>query len=468
MRDTDLAWTTKIVAVTGGPVAGPTDLRDRTVALGSRDSGHAAILPVQFLAQQGLVGTLMGWNRLMRRKRSLDPYADRGHGDVSATNLRLDRPGAAGGACAVDHRRTTCQCRLGRDLFLVDCVCRLIGQLGSGGFIIRHGAIRMSQIALLFTGAGLAVAVLGGAVGFVLSALIGNGVVSVATPASSQLLGRWSVMRYAPFAFSIAQCAIPAGILLTGYLGPLTAQSFGWRDTMLASAALCWAVALMLQPLRGRLDTESSARHPIRLSDLRTTITAVLAVRELRSLSFACFAFNGTQAVFVAYFVTYMTSQGHPLVAAGSLYSTVIAVALPGRILWAWVGGFYVAPHLVLGGLAFGMAVSIGLIGAFTPHWPLLAIGAATMVVSATALSWHGIMLSEAARLAPPGRVGAVTGGVLSFGQIGALSSPAVFSLLLGLSGGYSAGWVVCAVPAVLVGINMFRHGKPVQQRNAL
>jgi hypothetical protein len=237
---------------------------------------------------------------------------------------------------------------------------------------------------------------------------------------------------------------------------------------MLASAALCWAVALMLQPLRGRLDTESSARHPIRLSDLHTTITAVLAVRELRSLSFACFAFNGTQAVFVAYFVTYMTAQGHPLVAAGSLYSTVIAVAVPGRILWAWVGGFYVAPHLVLGGLAFGMAVSIGLVGAFTPHWPLLAIGAVTMVVSATALSWHGIMLSEAARLAPPGRVGAVTGGVLSFGQVGALSSPAVFSLLLGLSGGYSAGWVVCAVPAILVGVNMFRQGKPVQQSNAL
>src|ERR1700726_1946955 len=159
--------------------------------------------------------------------------------------------------------------------FSLTAFAGLIGQLGSGGFIIRHGAIRMSQIALLFTGAGLAVAVLGGAVGFVLSALIGNGVASVATPASSQLLGRWSVMRYAP----------------------------------------------------------------------------------------------------------------------------------------------------------------------------LLAIGAVTMVVSATALSWHGIMLSEAARLAPPGRVGAVTGGVLSFGQIGALSSPAVFSLLLGLSGGYSAGWDLRRTP---------------------
>ena len=352
--------------------------------------------------------------------------------------------------------------------FSLTAFAGLIGQLGSGGFIIRHGAIRMSQIALLFTGAGLAVAVLGGAVGFVLSALIGNGVAAVATPASSQLLGRWSVRRYAPFAFSIAQCAIPAGILLTGYLGPVTAQSFGWRDTMLASAALCWAVALMLQPLRGRLDTEPSPRHPIRLSDLRTTITAVLAVRELRSLSFACFAFNGTQAVFVAYFVTYMTAQGYPLVAAGSLYSTVIAVALPGRILWAWVGGFYVAPHFVLGGLAFGMAVSIGVFGAVTPHWPLLVTGAVAMVVSVTAMSWHGITLSEAARLAPPGRVGAVTGGVLSFGQIGALASPAVFSLLLSLTGDYSASWMVCAGPAGLVGINMLRQGKPVQQPDAL
>ena len=61
-----------------------------------------------------------------------------------------------------------------------------------------------------------------------------------------------------------------------------------------------------------------------------------------------------------------------------------------------------------------------------------------------------------------------MTGGVLSFGQIGALSSPAVFSLLLRLTAGYSAGWAVCAVPAVLIGINMLHRVKPVQQRNAL
>ena len=55
MRDTDLGWTTKLLALTGGSVRSLDDLRGKTVAFGSRDSGHAAILPEHFLAKHGLV-----------------------------------------------------------------------------------------------------------------------------------------------------------------------------------------------------------------------------------------------------------------------------------------------------------------------------------------------------------------------------------------------------------------------------
>ena len=171
---------------------------------------------------------------------------------------------------------------------------------------------------------------------------------------------------YAPFAFSVTQTAIPAGILLGGWLGPALAQSLGWRGTMLVSAGVCWFFVLLLQPLHGRLDTDAVPTHAIHLSDFRTTITGVLAVRELRALSFACFAFNGLQAVFIAYFVTYLTALGYDLVAAGALFSTVIAIAIPCRILWGWVGSFYVAPRFVMSWLAFGMAASVVLTGAFT------------------------------------------------------------------------------------------------------
>jgi len=54
MRDTDLGWQSVVIAPVGGVVKSIDDLKDRVVALGSRDSGHAAILPVYFLAQQGL------------------------------------------------------------------------------------------------------------------------------------------------------------------------------------------------------------------------------------------------------------------------------------------------------------------------------------------------------------------------------------------------------------------------------
>jgi ABC-type phosphate/phosphonate transport system substrate-binding protein len=84
MRDTDVGWMTKIVAVSGGPVAALADLRNRTLALGSRDSGHAAILPVHFLEHSGLVEG--------RDYQSLRFNSDVGkHGDTGASEVEVVR-----------------------------------------------------------------------------------------------------------------------------------------------------------------------------------------------------------------------------------------------------------------------------------------------------------------------------------------------------------------------------------------
>ena len=50
----------------------------------------------------------------------------------------------------------------------------LLGQMGCGSFIIRHGALRMSQVALVMLAAGMAIAAQGGMLGFALSAIIGG------------------------------------------------------------------------------------------------------------------------------------------------------------------------------------------------------------------------------------------------------------------------------------------------------
>ena len=334
----------------------------------------------------------------------------------------------------------------------------LVSQLGCGSFIVRLGAFRVSQIALVLLGAGTALAALGTPLPLILSAIIGGGGGAVSTPASSHLLSRVTSPRYLPLVFSIKQTAVPAGLLLAGLFGPPLTEWMGWRATILIAAAACIVLVLVLQPLRRIFDTDRVPTRSFRWSDFKSTLSLVLGTRRLRALSFACLAFNGVQAVMTAYFVIYLTTIGYTPVAAGFLFSVAVAVAVPGRILWGWIGSSYVFPRLMMTKLALGMAGSAVLLALCDASWPTLLVGLVACMLSATALSWHGILLAETARAAPEDMRGGVTGGVLSFGQVGALALPLIYSGFLEQTGSYGIGFIVCGVPALLVGIQLLRR----------
>jgi ABC-type phosphate/phosphonate transport system substrate-binding protein len=94
MRDTDLGWMTKIVAVAGGPITTLAGLKNRTLALGSRDSGHAAILPVHFLERQGMHE---GRDyRALRFDSDVGKHGDTGTSEVEVVRAVLDGRADAG------------------------------------------------------------------------------------------------------------------------------------------------------------------------------------------------------------------------------------------------------------------------------------------------------------------------------------------------------------------------------------
>jgi phosphonate transport system substrate-binding protein len=94
MRDTDLGWMTKIISVTGGPVATLADLKNRTLALGSQDSGHAAILPVHFLEQEGLREGID--YRSLRFNSDVGKHGDTGTSEVEVVRAVLEGRAHAG------------------------------------------------------------------------------------------------------------------------------------------------------------------------------------------------------------------------------------------------------------------------------------------------------------------------------------------------------------------------------------
>ena len=93
MRDLDAQFATLIVTRRGEAFGEVGDLAGKRLALGSRDSGHAAILPLHYLAEQGLDAA--SECELVRIDTDLGK-----HGDTGDSELRVIRAVAEGSADA--------------------------------------------------------------------------------------------------------------------------------------------------------------------------------------------------------------------------------------------------------------------------------------------------------------------------------------------------------------------------------
>lgn len=93
MRDVDADWATVIVTHRDEAFEDPHELAGRTLALGSRDSGHAAMLPLHYLREQGLDAERE--TTLLRFDTDLGK-----HGDTGDSELHVVRAVANGDADA--------------------------------------------------------------------------------------------------------------------------------------------------------------------------------------------------------------------------------------------------------------------------------------------------------------------------------------------------------------------------------
>jgi len=354
---------------------------------------------------------------------------------------------------------------LGLDIALVGAytavmyVASMLSALSCGGFITRFGGLRVSQVSLLLMGLGLLLAVPGTPWALILSALlIGTGA-AVSTPSSSEILARYSPPRQAPLIFSIKQTGVPIGGVLAGLLVPAFAIPFGWPGAFVGAAVLCLILALLLQPLRAGFDRDRKAGHPLSPRGAWRTLRDVLTTPALRTMALASISWVGLQAVYGAFLVAFLSvGLGYPLATAGMVFACGQVAAIVARIFWGWVSSRWLPPRLVLAGLGVVMAAASVAVALFTGDWPVAALIFVAMVFAGTAISWHGVLLAEIARLAPEGEVGRLTGGVLAFTSTGIMIYPAAFGVILAHSGSYAVGFTAAAVPALLAGLAMLRR----------
>ena len=344
----------------------------------------------------------------------------------------------------------------------------MVSSLAGGGFLLRFGALRVSQACLLTVGLGLAINMPGFIYLFILGAVViglGGG---PSTPASSQILTRYATPSQAPLIFSIKQTGVPVGGVIAGVLLPFVAGEFGWRGAVLCAAAMAAALALALQPLRAEFDSDRQPQRSLKLTDIRATLRTVLRDPRVRELAMGLFAFTGLQLAFASFFVSYLTlGMSWALTDAGIAYSIAMGAGIAGRLFWGWVGSRYVPPVLLLAILGVTMGFACMAVGLVAPDWTRPAVWAVAFVYGLTGIGYQGVLLAEIARVSPPGMAGVVTGGAVFFAYAGMILFPASFGLVLALTDSYRPAFFVLGAVPILVGIMLYRSARRAGIRRA-
>lgn len=326
--------------------------------------------------------------------------------------------------------------------------------LVSGGLILRFGAIRVSQVALLLCTAALILLTVLPLAWIPLAAVMLGAGYGPTTPASSHILMRTTPPHMMALVFSIKQSGVPVGAALAGVILPPLTVAFGWRVAALTVAALCAAVALLVQGSRRELDADRDPRRPLAVGNLALPFRLIFASADLKRNVLAALAYAGLQITFFTYVVAYLTHDfAYTLVAAGLALSCANVGAVTGRIFWGFVADRSRAPQVVLGILGVAMAL-VGLTTAtFSAAWPYGLVLAVCVLFGFTAVGWNGVQIAETARLAPPGMAGVVSSGTTFVMFFGVVFYPPMFAVIHDAADSYPVAIVTLAIPAMVMGI---------------
>jgi MFS family permease len=309
----------------------------------------------------------------------------------------------------------------------------------AGTLTDSSGPVKVLALALVLFAAAILLAALAPAAAlFMLAMLIGGLAYGGINPPTNVVVAGRMQGRLG-FFMSVKQTGVPIGGFLAGLALPPLAVWLSWRYAFGVAAAAALAVAASTVLLRGaaRLRTpvaDHGGRGPDR--------------RDRLAIGFYGFVMAGTQWVFLAYVVLYLSeSRGFSLQRAGLVLSVATAVSVAGRLFWGWVSdrpGSRVAS--LLGASAIGLAMlcllAIGIPDAAV--WPVAALTGAALV------GWNGAFHALVADLAGPRSIGRLSGEMMAVVFAGAVVVPPLLGFVSEALDSWSTLW---ASAAIVVGL---------------
>ena len=328
----------------------------------------------------------------------------------------------------------------------------------SGWLIQRFGAVRVNQLAVACSGAALLLVLFPSLPVLALAAVLVGVGYGPNTPSSSQVLSQVVPPRRRALAFSFKQSGAPIGGVLAGLLLPFIVVVADWRVALAVIVIVALSAAILVQPLRRRLDIPREERVGGASVSPCSAMRVVLKDPKLRSLTLGAVFMMVAHSCYQTFYVAYLVEGvGMTLVGAGVHFAILqVAGALSRVALGWWVDRIGAARRTLVGIALLGAFMTL-VVAAIEADWPVLALGAVSLLAGVGSSGFYGVFLAEIVRGGARHQVGFTTGGALFFVYWAVAAGPLMISAIVGLSGSYQpALWVVAAL--CLVAAFVFRR----------
>ncbi len=315
--------------------------------------------------------------------------------------------------------------------------------LASAGPIVRLGAVRVCQGALLMAAVGLAL----NASATIVATVAAVAFIGVAqgpiNPASTHILAQRVPREWYSFVFSVKQTGVPLGFAMAGIVMPLMLNEIGWRGATLVAAAVLALAAIGLEPLRPHLDVKLPQAGPS--PGIWQSVRFVMGHDQLRVLGWSALVYVIAQHTFTFYLVTYLYQHcGLSIGRAGFLLFVSQMVGTGVRLILGGLGD-RVPRILLLSVVGLAMALGATATGLLAPDSPPWVIAGVVVAYGAVAISWNGVSMAEFAHLSPPGQAAAVSAVQTALAFSGAVIGPPLFGLIAVVADYRAAFFIVAA-----------------------
>jgi len=323
----------------------------------------------------------------------------------------------------------------------------------SGSLVRRWGALRASQLALVFSAIGAGLMAIPSVAVLAIGAIFCGLGYALTNPPASHLLARVTTGKDRNFLFSVKQTSVPLGGVAAGFMAPPAALTWGPQAPLIIGAGVALILVLVMIPLRAKWDYDREPNYSLRRSPFGE-MTIMWQDQRLRYFGFVAFCFAAMQLCLTTFAVTMLVDDlGFSLIEAGIVLAVLQIAGVTGRLWWGWLADYINDGNAALIIIAIFSVIFSLLTIKLSADLSHVWIYGLMACFSFAAVGWNGVFMAEIARIAPKDSISKATGAVLVISFTGILVGPPSFTAIHSVLGSYTHTFGVFALVSVVGGL---------------